>query len=123
MPISPITLVTPTLVTGPFVENNSTHSAEARFGAIGPFNTRLPHPIGVYPLIPETVIAPEVDNALPSSVSPVFILIAALLAIIVPRIVVPAAKLTRPSTFQNTLHACAPLINFIFDNAFAENAP
>ena len=50
-------------------------------------------------------------------------LIAALFAIIVPFIEVPEAMLTRPSTFQNTLHACAPLINMIFEFAAAERVP
>ena len=33
------------------------------------------------------------------------------------------AMLTNPSTFQNTLHANAPLVNFIFEFAFVENGP
>ena len=50
-------------------------------------------------------------------------LIAALLAITVPFMVVPAAIATKPSTFQNTLHACAPLSNLIDEPAFAEKDP
>ena len=37
--------------------------------------------------------------------------------------VVPEAMLTNPSTFQNTLHASAPLINLIFELAFVERGP
>ena len=49
--------------------------------------------------------------------------IAPLLAIIVPLIVVPDARLTAPSTFQKTLHANAPLINFTFVLVAEDNAP
>jgi hypothetical protein len=83
----------------------------------------LPQPIGVYPKIPSTVIAPAVESALPSSVSPVFKLMAALFAIIVPRIVVPEAISTNPSIFQKTLQASAPLINFTLEDAFVDNGP
>ena len=55
--------------------------------------------------------------------SPTLIFIAALFAITVPLMVVPAAMLIKPSTFQNTLHAIAPLINLIFEFAAAENGP
>ena len=44
-------------------------------------------------------------------------------AIIVPRIVVPEAILTKPSTFQKTLHAKAPFIKLTLALAFVENAP
>ena len=64
-----------------------------------------------------------VESNLPSSVSPVLRLIAALLAITVPRIVVPVARLTAPSTFQNTLQASVPLINFTFALVPEENVP
>ena len=96
---------------------------EARLGALGPVRTGLLQPIGVYANIPLIVTAPAVERALPSSVSFVFISIAALFAITVPLIVVPEAMLTKPSTFQNTLHANAPLINLTFELAFVESGP
>ena len=65
-------------------------------------------------ITPPTETAPFVESALPSSVSFVFNTIPALLAIIVPLIVVPEARFTSPSTIQNTLHASPPFINITF---------
>src|SRR6185503_13812059 len=48
---------------------------------------------------------------------------AALFAITVPFIIVPGAMLTNPSTFQNTLQASAPLVNFTFEDAAVERPP
>ena len=56
-------------------------------------------------------------------VLPTFILIAALLSIIVPFIDVPEAISTKPSIFQKTLQALAPLINFTFELALVEKGP
>ena len=70
-----------------------------------------------------TLTAPVVESALPSSVSPMPMLIAAMFAITVPFIKVPAAMLTKPSTFQNTLQASAPLSNLTFELAPVENGP
>src|ERR1041385_618581 len=79
--------------------------------------------MGVYANTVLMVIAPVVDKALPSSVSPALILIAALFAITVPFIDVPEAMLTSPSIFQNTLQANAPFISFTFESALVEKGP
>ena len=92
-------------------------------GAVGPFNTGLPQPIGFADVIPFTEIAPEVDIARPSKFTSVFIIIAALFTITVPFIVVPVAIFTKPSTFQKTLQALAPFSNLTSEKAVVENAP
>ena len=92
-------------------------------GAKGPVNVGLPQPIGVYAITPLTEIAPAVVKALPSNVSLALMVMAALLVMIVPRMVTFVAKLVKPSIFQNTLHANAPFINFTLAFAAAEKAP
>jgi hypothetical protein len=67
-------------------------------------------------------MAPAVEKGLPTSVSFVFISMAALLAMMVPLITTAGARLTKPSIYQKTLQANAPLINLILAAAFAENA-
>ena len=63
------------------------------------------------------------DKALPSSVSPTLVTMAALFARIVPLKCVPDPRFTAPSTFQYTLHASAPLINFTFALDVVEKEP
>ena len=113
----------PELVTSPLWEKIANGAVDASAGAKGPVSVALPQPIGIYASMPFTVTAPVVESALPSSVSFGFIVIAALLAIIVPFIAVAEAILTRPSTFQKTLHATAPLISFTFEPALVEKLP
>src|SRR4051812_30297838 len=68
-------------------------------------------------------MAPAVVSALPSRLVPELIVIAALLTITVPFIVVPAARFTAPSIFQNTLQASALFERIMREPALLENAP
>ena len=108
-------------VKAPIEVNNAKQAVEFKDGAIGPVKFTLPQPIGVLIVAEFVRISPFMVNARPSSVSLLFIEIAPP-ETIVPRIVVPAPKVTAPLSFQKTLQAFAPLIKITFEFALVLKA-
>src|SRR5687768_9862513 len=113
----------PLLTTPPLPEKIAYPATAPKVGAAGPVCTGLLQPTGVYARIPLTEIAPVVDNARPSSSTSVAIVMAALFAITLPFILVPAAMATAPSTVQKILQAFAPFSNTIDDNELVDKVP
>ncbi len=114
LPTLPSTCEVPSSETSPIVEKTAYCFDSTNTGAAGPVGNGAVIFTGKYAFKPMspllTVTSPLIVSALPSRSLPTDMDIDPP-AIIVPFMMVLAPILTAPVTYQNTLDACAPLIN------------